>query len=39
MIGVIKPFVMWSSKSFEIVPLPQVERGFVNFLVGTLRAF
>jgi hypothetical protein len=35
MMGVIKQFVMWSLKSLEIVLLPQVERGFVKFLVGT----
>jgi hypothetical protein len=39
MIGVIKQFVIWSLKSLEIVPLPQVERGFVKFLVGTPLAF
>jgi hypothetical protein len=39
MMGVIKQFVMWSLKSLEIVSLPQVERGFIKFLVGTPTAF
>jgi hypothetical protein len=39
MMGAIKQFVMWSLKSLEIFLLPQVERGFVKFLVGTPIAF